>query len=278
MSSHVPKLPASTTVNEINAALDEHGVLIIDQLFSPDLIERLNAELQPYVDAYRQPPVNSMYDDFLGHSTVRLHAICAKSDSFPEVLTDPRLMGVMNHVLGPNCVDFRLSAAELIEIGDGESAQPLHRDDDSWPPVARAASPLVANVMIALTEYRDDNGATVVVPGSHNWPLEREPTDDECVSAVMAPGSAAIFRGDVLHGGGTNRGGPRRRGLSVAYCHGWLVPVENSWLGVPPEQAKHLPERAQELLGYDLYDGTSVGCGVINMYEVGNPKAILVDA
>ncbi len=92
------------------------------------------------------------------------------------------------------------------------------------------------------------------------------PAEHETASAVMQPGSAAIFRGDLLHGGGTHRDGPPRRGLSVSYCLGWLLPVENSWLGVPPERAKQLPERAQELLGYELYDGTLMGCGIINMY------------
>ena len=149
------------------------------------------------------------------------------------------------------------------------------RDDDSWPRAAQTAAPLVINVMIALSDYTAENGATVVVPGSHKWEPGREPQPDEITQAVMSPGSAAIFTGQTLHGGGKNVSGVPRRGLSVSYCHGWLVPVENSWLGIPLEKVRALPERAQSLLGYDLYDGTSRGGGIINMYEVGSPRALL---
>ena len=33
---------------------------------------------------------------------------------------------------------------------------------------------------------------------------------------------------------------------------GWLRPVENHVLVVPPDQARHLPVRMQELLGYNI--------------------------
>ena len=38
------------------------------------------------------------------------------------------------------------------------------------------------------------------------------------------------------------------------------------------EQVAAMPERAQELLGFDVYDGTGRGNGVLGYYEMGNPK------
>jgi hypothetical protein len=275
MGAIVKQLPGSSTGAEINQALEEDGVVIIENFFPETLIKALNEQLEPYIAESRPRVQNNMYDDFLGGYTVRLHGIAAKADSFGPVLTDARILEVMNQQLKPNCTDYRLSAAELIEIRGGETAQPIHRDDDSWPRAAQTAAPLVINVMIALSDYTAENGATVVVPGSHKWEPGREPQPDEITQAVMSPGSAAIFTGQTLHGGGKNVSGVPRRGLSVSYCHGWLVPVENSWLGIPLEKVRALPERAQSLLGYDLYDGTSRGGGIINMYEVGSPRALL---
>ena len=275
MSASVVQLPATATSDEILKVLDTDGVAIVRDFLPADLVARLNAELQPHIDAFRMREVETGYDDFLGGSTVRLHGIAAKSESFPEALLEPRMLAVMDAVLRPNCTDYHLSSAELIEIRGGETAQIIHRDDDSWPRAAQDASPLVVNVMMALTDYTADNGATVVVPGSHKWNLDRVPEVGEITQAVMPAGSAAIFTGQTLHGGGTNTSGRARRGLSVSFCHGWLVPVENSWLGVPLDRIRQLPERAQELLGYAVYDGTSRGGGMINMYEVGSPKALL---
>ncbi len=275
MGATVKQLSGSSTGAEINQALEEDGVVIVKDFFSGDLIKALNEQLEPFVAASRPRVQNNMYDDFLGGYTVRLHGIAAKADSFAPVLTDVRILEVMDQQLKPNCTDYRLSAAELIEIRGGETAQPIHRDDDSWPRAAQSAAPLVINVMIALSDYTAENGATVVVPGSHKWDIDREPQPEEVTQAVMSPGSVAIFTGQTLHGGGKNVSGVPRRGLSVSYCHGWLVPVENSFLGVPLERIRQLPERAQSLLGYDIYDGTSRGGGVINMYEVGSPRAIL---
>lgn len=275
MSVRPTPLPGTASAEDIIQALDVAGVTIVEGFFGPDLIDRINDELQPHIDAFRMRDVKSMYDDFLGGSTVRLHGIAAKSASFSEALLEPRILKVMDAILLPNCTDYRMSAAELIEIRGGETAQLIHRDDDSWPRAAQAAAPLVVNVMIALSNYTDENGATVIVPGSHKWDVTREPKPEETTQAAMTKGSVAIFTGQCLHGGGTNTSGVPRRGLSVSFCHGWLVPVENSYLGVPIETVRKLPERAQELLGYALYDGTSQGGGQINMYEVGSPKMAL---
>lgn len=275
MGATVKQLPGSSSGEDINSALEEDGVVIVKDFLPPELVKALNEELEPHIEACKPRELKSMYDGFLGAYTVRLHAIADKSDSFADVLVDPRILSVMDQQLKPNCTDYRLSSAELIEIRGGEAAQPIHRDDDSWPRAAQSAAPLVINVMIALSDYTAENGATVVVPGSHKWDRDREPTPEETTQAVMSPGSAAIFTGQTIHGGGRNVSGVPRRGLSVSYCHGWLVPVENSWLGIPLEKIRKLPKRAQTLLGYDIYDGTSQGGGQINMYEVGSPRALL---
>ena len=126
--------------------------------------------------------------------------------------------------------------------------------------------------MIALTDYTAENGATLVVPGSHLWSKGHLPEPEEVVAAEMPAGSVAIFSGETIHAGGTSTAEGIRRGLSISYCAGWLRPVENHYLNLTVEQVRALPERAQELLGFDVYDGTGRGNGVLGYYEMGNPK------
>ena len=40
--------------------------------------------------------------------------------------------------------------------------------------------------------------------------------------------------------------------MVLHYAVGWLRPVENHVLVVPPDVARALPERLQELLGYNI--------------------------
>lgn len=273
----IPSLAADSAAARVIDVLDDVGVVSLRGFLPKRVLRALNTDLDPFVASFRQAHISEGYDAFLGHETVRLHGIVAKSPSFAPVLTDPRILALMDAILLPNCVDYRLSAAELIEIRGSETAQPLHVDDGSWPRSAWAASPLVVNVMIALTDFTVGNGATVIAPGSHRWNEGRVAVAVDLCQAVMPAGSAAIFRGDVVHGGGANHDGTARRGLSVSYCHGWLTPVENSVLATPLAVARALPRRAQQLLGFDIYDGSTRGTGVLNMLEVGNPASALGD-
>jgi ectoine hydroxylase-related dioxygenase (phytanoyl-CoA dioxygenase family) len=66
-------------------------------------------------------------------------------------------------------------------------------------------------------------------------------------------GSALLYLGSVWHGGGANRTDRPRLGVVLHYAVGWLRPVENHTLVVPPTVARTLSPRLQELLGYNIY-------------------------
>lgn len=65
-----------------------------------------------------------------------------------------------------------------------------------------------------------------------------------------------------------------RRALSTSFCCGWLRPVENVYTTVPPSVAAGLPKRAQELLGYALYDASAVGGGYLGYHDMGDPMRL----
>jgi ectoine hydroxylase-related dioxygenase (phytanoyl-CoA dioxygenase family) len=103
------------------------------------------------------------------------------------------------------------------------------------------------------------------VVGSHLWdgdPLGttgRLPQSSEIRQAVMPTGSVVLYLGWTLHGAGENRTADAwRRGIHVSYCQGWLRTEENNTLATPPDIARRLPLRAQELLGYSVHTGTGM--------------------
>ncbi len=277
MVAEVRLLPNDAGIEDIIAAVDADGVAIVQDFVASDWLERFNCEIQPAIDkATRYVFGNEAIDHFLGDRTVRLHGLVAKAPSFAELMIDARLLALMDHYLLPHCSSYLFSAGELIEITGGETAQPFHIDDGSWPVWPRLGAELLQmNIMLAGTDFTATNGATLVVPGSHLWEDEREPAGEEVAQAVMPAGSVAVIRGDCTHAGGANTDGSRRRAISFSYCLGWLRPVENSYLNLPLDVVSRMPVRVRELLGYEIYDGSGrENSGFLGYYEMGSPRQL----
>ena len=65
--------------------------------------------------------------------------------------------------------------------------------------------------------------------------------------------SVNFYLGRLYHGGGANRTQRPRLGVILEYVSAWLRPQENHCLAVPRNVVRDLPERLQELLGYNIY-------------------------
>lgn len=248
----VETVSPETPLDEVMAILDCDGAVIYERLVEPDVIAAIGMELQSYLGRSHLGE-----GDFWGYKTKRVGALVAKSRSFAErIAPNPKVLAVMERLLGPRCERFQLHVTQSVNIGPGEDAQILHRDDGLLPFVHPGPQAL-CNTMWSLTEFTVENGATQVILGSHLWDDERLPSaDDEIAQAVMPPGSCMIYVGSVWHGGGANRSADSwRNGLICGYSLGWLRQEENQYLAVPPAIAKDLPEHVQHLIGYKVHGG-----------------------
>jgi ectoine hydroxylase-related dioxygenase (phytanoyl-CoA dioxygenase family) len=230
-------------VDSILAALDADGYAIVPSAIGGEDVSRARHELEPILD---RTPVGR--DDFEGPNTRRIYALFAKTRCLDHLATHPLVLGVLDRVL----VQYQLSAPTAICVGPGARAQPLHPDDAIYP-LARPHAELVVNVMWPLVDFVEANGATRVVPGSHRWVDQRPEPDTRTVAAELPAGAALIYLGSMWHGAGANRTTQARLGVVLHYAVSWLRPVENHVLAVPPDMAKGLAPRLQELLGYNVY-------------------------
>ena len=246
------RLPSDSDPDKIADLLRRDGGLIIEELVEPEVVARLDAELAPFVEA-RRPGFKTEFDgSFYGSQTTRIQGLAAKSPTFvDEYLLHPTLLAVADRILLPNCGDYWMSQAETIFILPGNPEQELHRDDCNWGIAQNLGIDLQISILLALGDYDEEVGATRVVPGSHLWPLDREIHGAKSYPVEMNPGDGFMYLGNVVHGGGANRTTDRvRKGLYIAYLQGWLTPEEAVAVGVGPELAATLPERARELLGW----------------------------
>ena len=237
-------MPATSAAQDVARRLTDDGYVVVTGMMDAASVQAARADLDRVLCTTR-----TGRNSFEGFDTQRIYALFAKTRTFDQAATGPLLLGVLDQVLG----HYQLSAPVGIRIGPGEKAQILHRDDSIYP-VPEPHPPLVVNTMWPLDDFTRENGATRFIAGSHRWEPGRRPTEtDEVTTAVLSPGSAMFYLGSLWHGGGANQTAAPRLGVILEYAAGWLRPQENHCLAVPREIARELPERLQELLGYNIY-------------------------
>jgi ectoine hydroxylase-related dioxygenase (phytanoyl-CoA dioxygenase family) len=241
----VRHLPASTSPEEVAAALAEDAAVVVDSLVSPAVMDRVAAELDPHIGSTAWGP-----DDFSGRATTRTGALIARSATCRELVMDPLVLGSVGAALA-HATNFQLHLTQLIAIHPGQGAQPIHRDQwafDFFPfPVGYEVQ---CNTIWAMTDFTEENGATRVVPGSHRFEDKLQLTEADTVPAEMTKGSVLFYTGALYHGGGANKSDAVRRGINITYNVAWLRQEENQYLSVPLEVARELPVELLRLMGY----------------------------
>ena len=240
--------------DDVWTAFDNDGGLIVEHFIAPDLLERLANDFAPLIERHRAgSTTEGFWTEFHGTQTKRVTGLAAHSPAWCELLVDERYAAMGDRYLGAG--DYWLNTAQLICIGPGETPQILHRDELNWPHAIRD-SEITVTAIFALTDFTEANGATVIAPGSNHWKgvLPDVPADSTC-RATMPAGSALLYNGKVIHGGGANTTADQWRvGLHAGFCCGWLRAEENHQLTVSIDAARLMPERIQYLLGYRSYD------------------------
>lgn len=227
-------------------AIKTDGAIIIDGLLDADAIAALRAETDPYMEK----TVNGS-DDFTGKLTTRTGGLVMRSAGCRELILHPHVLNLCDDFLQPYCERYQLHLTQIIRLRPGQPAQMLHRDRWAWGHHLSHVEPQL-NTIWALSDFTEANGATRVVPGSTDWPDDRQPDAAELTQATMKAGSVLVYTGSVFHGGGENCSDSDRIGLNITYSLGWLRQEENQYLSTPPELAKTLPRQLQELIGYSL--------------------------
>lgn len=232
-------------VDALFADLQRDGYVILERLFTADEAEAMRAALQPLWGPHLGR------NNFEGFGTQRLYAVIEKTFACNPLVEHPLVLALLDRLLEPN---YLLSQLQAINILPGEAAQPLHFDDAFYPwPRPRPA--LGAATIMAIDDFTPENGATVLLPGSHLWP-DRGPDEAEraaAIPAVMSKGSVLLFLGTLWHGGGANRSSAGRLCVTAQYCAPWCRQQENFSLSVSRERVKQCSEHIRRMLGYSIH-------------------------
>lgn len=239
-------LPATADPATITATVERDGAVILDDVLSPEFLVALRSETDPFMNH-----TSNGQDPFAGFNTTRTGGLLVRSQRCRELIEHPTILEPCKKFLAPYCERVQLHLTQIIRIRPGEKAQAIHRDRWAWGRHLSHLEPQF-NTIWAVTDFTTENGATQVVPGSTQWPDDREIQPDEVTQAEMTAGSVLIYSGSVFHGGGSNKSQQDRIGINITYALGWLRQEENQYLSCPPELAKALSPTLQELAGYAM--------------------------
>ena len=149
----------SATIEAHVAAVQRDGYAILERVIEPELVDALAADLEKLERFYEvRPSANS----FEGSHTLRVYNLLALGKRFEAVPVHEHVLPIVERVLDPGCLVSSLSS---ITILPGESAQPIHADDQLIP-LPKPHVPTVCNTMWALTDFTEENGATRIIPGT----------------------------------------------------------------------------------------------------------------
>jgi ectoine hydroxylase-related dioxygenase (phytanoyl-CoA dioxygenase family) len=226
----------------LTARLLADGYCIVRDACPADVIDGLNLDFDP-----RFATTPFCEGSFYGTRTKRFGALLRRSSYAQSLVRHPLVLRIVETVLGPWCERITLNLTQAVELHPDALAQIPHRDQDLWG--GAKDGEYQVNVIWPMTPFTRQNGATLVWPGSHRPDAAAGPTG-EALAAEMEPGSALLFLGSTLHGGGANLSDAPRRGIIVGYCLGWLRTFENQYLVYPPEIARGFDPELAALVGY----------------------------
>ena len=239
-----PKAPAER-VDRCVEALARDGFVVVENLIPLELVSEIKSDLIPRFE------YDSGRNNFEGFRTQRLYAFFEKSLLCNPLVEHPLILGCLDRIFEPI---YLLSQLQAINILPGEAQQPLH-PDDAFYRVPRPRPPLGAATIWAIDDFTAENGATVVIPGSHLWD-DHLPTEEDLKRlrpVLMPAGSVMLFLGTLWHGGGANRSNAARLCVSAQYCAPWCRTQENYSLSLSRETVKRCSEHIQRMLGYSIH-------------------------
>jgi ectoine hydroxylase-related dioxygenase (phytanoyl-CoA dioxygenase family) len=237
-----------------------NGYVIIENLISCHDVAAVREVCIPLLDKTGR-------NSFEGHKTQRLYNVLAKTRAADVLVEHPRILALLDRLMMPN---YLLSQAQAINILPGEQAQLLHADDGFYR-LSRPRPPLGAATIWAIDDFTEQNGATVLIPGSHGWGDDRRPILEEAIPVIMPAGSAVLFTGTLWHGGGANQSEKPRLAFTCQYCEPWLRQQENFLLEIDRPTAASLSGILQSLIGYSIHPP------FMGMVDGKHPKRLLTD-
>jgi hypothetical protein len=245
---------------------DLRGFLVLEQAVEPELVDALNAEFDTFpLDLPRGGwHRGAQRRDYTPETGFELQQAVAAGAPFEELVDHPSWIAHARHYAGEEGtyvegVTIDESVASLRTSG---GHHPVHSGGFQGATRGRYAHVHGAfrcgqvNVILAVTDVGEGDGATMVVPGSHKsnlpHPLEGDYDRGDRMDALpgavpvhLRAGDALLFVDGLMHGGSTRTNPGERRVVILRYGPVWGASrfgyvYDQAWLDGLPEARRRI--------------------------------------
>lgn len=259
--------PPCENVEQNKKNLDEYGLAIHTNFITPEQVRALRERLLEQAEMEAEQGVallsgesrggKTWYGNYDGEKPGWQGVPCLynKGRIFIDLLMDPRFAEYCKHTFRGQV--HSLSSNTGLIVNKGSEPMVVHADQQYMP---WTEVPLLLNVMITLSEFTEDMGATRVVPKTHTGPYpptvydpERgvyNPEPIESAAASVPPGTAIFFEGRLWHQSGRSISDSTRVSITTLWRQYWVQPMDNVVENLHDDVYASLNQSEREMLGF----------------------------
>lgn len=189
-----------------------------------------------------------------------VRALLNKGRGFIDLTMNPKIVGCMRGIF--NHMAFYLGSTNGLIIRREAIAMAVHCDQQYVP--CRTPIPFAINVMITLSDFTAENGATRVVPGTHvgpppPWILDTAVMDNvnpepiETLPVVCPAGCAIVLDGRIWHSSGASTSDEVRYSVNTYYSLPFIRQAELYPVSLQDDVYASLTAEERAMFGFQSY-------------------------
>ena len=263
-------LPQPTKdINVMRANILEWGYCLVEDAMSEEQCKRFINRIHEQAKGARLAGINAK-----SSTGQYLHSLINKGRVFREcieqnpnsVQAGPLIEQILNETLGYGwiCHSFLSNGAD-----PGGYPQGMHMDQGPLLPWVTEEAPALFNTMYIPQDVNEENGGTLLIPGSHKIFMEAGSGGEigklpPTINLEAKAGTIMLFDGRVFHGTGVNRTDKQRFVATMSNVKSWMRQQENWVLTVSPEFLKNASPKLLHRMGMQAltYGSTIEGFGM----------------
>ena len=243
-------LPKPTEdIAQVKADLEKWGYGFVKNALTLEETANIRKRLMDQAKGEAEANVG-YFDGGEGKPNQRVWCLPNKGQEFIDLLeTNKTIDDFVPDFLGDDAILFSYTA-NIARPGN----TPMHMHTDQitiQPPIRQVAFGM--NLMYFLEDVTEDNGGTLVMPGSHkgNWAPDDPHSTDDTVAAAGPAGACMVFESRLWHGTGANKKlGSERPVILVFFVRAWMRQQENFALSVKDDVLKKCSDKVKGYLGW----------------------------